>query len=245
MLLKTKLILTLLLISTSLTACKLNVNFSGIDGEGPVVERTYPLNKTFTALDISAGWEVELIKSDHPHIVVRTEENLQDLLTYHIKGDELIFKTLKNIGHSKSRKISVYYNNLTAITASSGSEVHSADSFDQAQLNLHSSSGAEIKLQLKTGRLTLDASSGSEIELTGTSKQLSAEASSGADIDLEHLKTQEADVKASSGGSIQVYALNLLKAKTSSGGSIDYKGDPKQKQFNQSISGGSISVDVD
>ncbi len=72
-------------------------------------------------------------------------------------------------------------------------------------------------------------------------KTLTGSASSGASVKAADLLSENADVSASSGGSVRLYSSVNLKAQASSGGSIRYSGTPST-QIEKS-SGGSVSKD--
>lgn len=233
----------LFLTTLTISSCRMNFVNNGIDGKGPVVEKEFQLNEPFGAVKTTSGWNVELIKSDAERIVVRTEENLTSIFQYEIEDGELRIFNKENIGKSKSRTVKIYYKSLSKIRASSGSELRSSEVFEQKDLTLSASSGAELKLHVKTENCTASTSSGGEMELYGTSVNFLGHSSSGSELDAKKLKTKKSDVKASSGASIKVNAIESLTANTSSGGDIDYSGHPKKTKLKQSISGGDIEQD--
>ncbi len=239
-----KIIKLSLLCCLAIAASSCSFVFTGVNGKGPVTEKTFTINQPFHAVEATSGWDVELIKSNHPKIVVRSEENLIALFQYKIENGKLRIYNKKNIGESKSRVVEIYYQSLASISASSGSELSSNVVFNQKKIHLSVSSGAEMNLTLKTENCTASASSGGSMELSGASVNFKAHASSGGSLDANNLKTKTTTAEASSGGDISTYVLENLDASTSSGGSIDYKGNPAQKNIDRSISGGDISASL-
>lgn len=230
--------LTFILIGfLSLSSCKFDV--AGIKGEGPVTEETYEIDQKFDKLSAHKAWNVELIKSDKPRLIVKTQENIHPLFKYKIENGKLSLsiKGNKNVQNVKEQSVKVYYKNLSEIKASSASSIFCTDTFDQKDLNLKASSAGNIKLHLKTAMSSASASSSGKIELSGTSISFKGRASSAGRVDAKNLKTKTSDVGTSSAGRVSIYALDSLKAKASSAGKVLYVGKPKKTTLKESSSG--------
>src|SRR5690606_24737516 len=136
--------------------------------------------------------------------------------------------TEDNINWAASKKVYVTYTALTKIKATSGSEVHAKGTLNASQFEIDTSSGSYLQLQLNADKVICESSSGSTVTLSGFANILQAESSSGSTVKATGFKTTIATARASSGGSIEVYAVNELNAKASSGGSISYIGNPEK-----------------
>lgn len=225
------------LVSFLLFSCNFDVAFNQLNGEGKVLTKTHEI-ENFNQIIVENGWKVQLIRSENPRLVVKANENLHPFLTFSIKNKVLHIASKKNIGRADAKIIEVYFTGeLQKISAQSGAEIVSGEIFEQEKITLDASSGAEIKLMLKTINTDAEASSGAEIELTGTSENFGSEASSGSEIDAENLKTQNTTANASSGAEITVQVTKSISAEASSGGEVNYLGDPKNVSADNSISG--------
>lgn len=213
----------------------------GVTGKGKIVEKTFELTKDFDQLSVAAGWKVELIKSDHPKMVVQTHENILPLLQYDVNGKTLHigFKKGFTLRQVKTQKIKLYYQELSTIKVSSAASVFSDELFEQNAIDLRASSAADMNLQLKTGRTTVKTSSASAVTLKGTSLNFEGQSSSASSIKGKGLKTKNAVLRASSAANIDLQVLNELEARSNSGADINYYGSPTIKNLNHS-SGGSI-----
>ncbi|HET9053997.1 MAG TPA: DUF2807 domain-containing protein, partial [Cyclobacteriaceae bacterium] len=88
----------------------------------------------------------------------------------------------------------------------------------------------------------VEVSSGSSAELKGFTRKLIGRAGSGSTLDAEDLKSEEADLSASSGSTIRGFASVALQAEASSGGSVRYSGPAELKVSKSESSGGSVQA---
>lgn len=229
----------LFLTALTVSSCKMDFINNSINGKGPVVEKEFSLDKTFDAVQATSGWDVELIQSDNPHLVVRTQENIIPVFRYKIKKGKLTisFKENTNIRNVKVQEVKVYYKALSEIGASSSASVSSEEIFEQEKLTLKTSSGAKMQLHLKTSECSTISSSSSQMKLDGTSIHFDAKASSGSKLLASDLKTKKCTVTASSSSSIKTQALQTLLAKASSGGNIKLKAETESATVTGSSSG--------
>lgn len=219
------------------TSCQ--VNFSnGVSGNGDVIHKTFNLDQSFTGVSSSSGWDVKLKKSTENKIEVSTDENIMPLFSHKIENGMLKISSKKSINRSKIREAVVYYTEeLQQLHASSGSELSSAEVFEQKNLKIDASSGADLSVKLKTESTSVDISSGAEVSLNGTCINFTVDASSGSELKAKNLKTKNSNLDASSGASIDVEVAETLTADTSSGADITYYGKPSKINYDESISG--------
>lgn len=217
----------------------LDLNYSQINGKGPVVENHIQLTEDFDKISTHKAWKVNLIHSDSTYLVVHAQENLLSEFDYNINNEKLSIGTKRgvNFGSAKAMDVDVYYKELSFIEAKSAGSIISEDTFKQPKLRLSASGAGHIKLNLETDSVMVVSSAGSTVKLLGHSKYFSGKVSSGGSIQSKNLKTETAKITASSGGTAKVFVSNTLNAKSNSGGTIYYYGNPKYKDANQSYSG--------
>ncbi len=137
----TKIIVATLL-SLTLFSCNFDINMnSGVRGNGNVqtVERT--ITESFTAIKATEGLDVYLTQSNNESITVEADENLHDLIITEVVDNVLKIHTKENIGRAASKKIRVSFNDISAITSTSGSDVYSTNTITAEHLKLRSTSG--------------------------------------------------------------------------------------------------------
>lgn len=230
-----------IIISFLLLSCNANFN-NGVTGKGEIVSREITLNEDFNEISIAMGWKVELISSDENKIIMKANENLIPLLKYELDNGSLRIESEKTINKARSKLLKVYHRQpIASFKTSSGSSLSSNEKITIENLDIKTSSGSSIKLDIKTKNADIKTSSGSSVELKGTAINFNSKSSSGSELNAKNLVVKNAKVKTSSGANISIEAKEYLEANTSSGGSINYYGDPEKKKLKQSISGGSIN----
>ncbi|MFC4720979.1 head GIN domain-containing protein [Geojedonia litorea] len=234
--------LTKIIVSTLFTfllfSCNFNMNFSpGISGNGNVVTVDRTVEGNFDKIEVSRGMDVYLTQSDTETIEVEADENLQDIIVTEVKNNVLKIYADQNIRHSKSQKVFVNFKAVTSISSSSGSDVFSTNTITAERLELSTSSGSDMELNVNTEHINCSSSSGSDLKLSGKTNSLYAEASSGSDIKAGNLDAVSSHVKASSGADITVNTSKELIAKASSGGDIKYYGNPEKIDKSDGVSG--------
>lgn len=194
----------------------------------------------FDAIKASSGINVYLFQGDEEKVVVETDENLQECLIVKVEGSTL--KCYIDCSIRKSTKLNVYVNfdDIRKIKATSGSDIYGETIIKSDNLELDASSGADIKVEVKTGLLNCDVSSGADIKVQGTTDKFVGEASSGADIKARDLTAQKAKARASSAGDISITVTDEVDADASSGGDVNYYGNP-EKVYVEESSGGDVN----
>lgn len=230
-----KIIVTTLL-SLSLFSCNFDFG-TGVAGNGNVVIEERDINEPFSTIKATEGLEVYLAQGNKEYIVVEADENLQGLILTEVKGGVLKIHSKENIGRASSKKITVNFKDIGRIVATSGSDVHSTHTINADELEISTSSGSSMKLDLNVNKVDCESSSGSSLKLDGQTQDLIADASSGSNIKAGGLEAISSRVEASSGANITVNTSKELTADASSGGSIDYLGSPEKVKKKNSVSG--------
>jgi Putative auto-transporter adhesin, head GIN domain len=220
----------------------MSCNFSmdlmdGVDGNGNVTKAERNISSDFESIKVSQGLELFITQSNDVSLHIEADENLHELIMTEVENNVLRIYSTKNIRRANSRKINLTIEDVSAIKATSGSEVVSTNTIKVDALELNCTSGAEIKLDVNTESINSHSTSGSEIKLSGTTNLLIAEATSGSDIEASQLRAQTSKVKATSGADISVNTSKELTARATSGGDIRYSGNPESVNKSDSSSG--------
>jgi hypothetical protein len=200
----------------------------------------------FHAINVGTGIELTLtaghnqrveVSADTPELRNHIESTVKDgvlTLRYNNRDDRN-----GQMRRNKHLRASVTADQLTALSAHSGSSVRASGDFDADNFQLDVSSGATVKANLATSALTVRQSSGSTADLSGRATSVDVRSSSGATLDGKDLQADRARAEASSGSSVRLAVKDDLVAEASSGGSINYKGSPQLTK--RTSSGGSVS----
>jgi len=233
----TKIIITTLL-SLCLFSCNFDINFnSGIKGNGKLTTETRTITEPFSSIKATEGLDVFLTQSDSESVIVETDENLQELIITEVQDGVLKIHTKENIGRNTAKKITVSFKTISSIIATSGSDVIATNTINVNELDLKTTSGSDMTLDVNTQVLSCTATSGSDLNLTGKTEKFNAEATSGSDIEAKELIAIYSNVKATSGADISVNTEKILVAKATSGADVKYYGDPEKIEKSNNSSG--------
>jgi len=231
-------IIVYVLLSLSVFSCNFDLNFgTGIRGNGNVQSEDRAINASFTAIKASHGLDVYLTQGDKVSLRVQADENLHDLIETVVEDGVLRIYARKNIGFAASKKIMVSFKDISKITSTSGSDVYSTNTITTESLELKTTSGSDMELDVNTSSLDCKSTSGSDLRLSGKTDKLYAEATSGSDIKAGNLKAKSSNVKATSGADITVNTSFELNARATSGGDIKYLGNPEKVSKSDGVSG--------
>ena len=236
--------LTRIIVTSIISLLMLSCNFSmnlgdGIDGNGNVETAERSISKDFDEIKVSQGIDLYITQSNDVYLTVEADENLHDLIMTEVTDGVLKIYSTENIRRASSKKVMLTINSISSIKATSGSDVYSTNTIEVANLELKSTSGSDIKLDVKTESLDCYSTSGSDMELSGSTNLFTASATSGSDINASDLLAETSNVKATSGADISVNTSKALTAKATSGGDIRYSGNP-EKVDKSDTSAGSV-----
>lgn len=235
-----KKILTLLFVATLFSSCAVDM-FNKVSGNRNVVTENRDTKEDFTKIRVSNGLELHLFQGSKNKISVETDENLQEIIITEVKDGVLKIYAEKNIWKSKARKVYVTFKSLESLTATSGSDVYTKETIKVDNIEISTTSGADINMSIDANSIETSATSGSDIEVSGTANNHTTRATSGASIEAYQLRSKNVTAKVTSGADINVYASESINARATSGGDIDYRGNPKNVDKKES-SGGDISA---
>ena len=216
--------------------------FNSIEGSGNVTTQKRDVSTNFSSIEVNNSIEVILEQSDKTEVLVETDDNLQKHLTTTVENGTLVISLDHvSINDAGSLKVIVKMPNIDDLEASSSASIESKNLIISENVQLKTSSGGSITLNIESDKLSCDTSSGSSIMIEGKALELKTTASSGSEIRGKQLMANEVKADVSSGASITVYPIVSLSAEASSGGNISFYNTPKRLQKNTS-SGGSISA---
>ncbi|HCA08001.1 head GIN domain-containing protein [Chryseobacterium sp.] len=229
---------------------------------GPVKEKTF--SGDFDEIEVSQAIDAEVIKSDVEKVVISAPENIINEILVDNDGGKLHIHYKKGIRvmNSHNVKAKIYTKDFSKLTANSAASISIKDKFTQDKISIDISSAASVSGDLEandfdisagssssySGKvwavdLDIEASSAASLDISGKSKNADISSSSGSSVSAKNLIADNVKADASSGGSLQISAVNSVNAEASSGGSVDIskKGELKNVTKQES-SGGSVSI---
>lgn len=222
-------------------SCHTNFDLgNGIDGNGNVTTEKRDVDGNFTKIEASRGLNVEVQQSNSYSVEVEADENLQEHISTTVENGTLVITSDENIDEYESKTIRVKMPKITSLETTSGASITGQNTLLGENLNVKSSSGSEIDIEVEIDAVDCESTSGSTITIKGKALTVTTSASSGSEIDAANLMANEITSEATSGSTTEVYPIEQLKAKASSGGSVNYKHSPKIISKEES-SGGNVS----
>ena len=233
----TRIIITSI-ISLLMLSCNFSMNLGeGVDGNRNVVSADRNISSDFDEIKVSQGLDLYITQSNDVALSIEADENLHGIIMTEVENNVLRIYSTENIRRASSKKIMLSIADISAIKATSGSDVYSTNTIEADELELNTTSGADMKLTIDTKQLTCKATSGSDLKLIGKTQILNASATSGSDIDARNLSSEKSEVKATSGADISVNTSKELTARATSGGDVRYSGNPEKVNKSDSSSG--------
>jgi hypothetical protein len=174
---------------------------------------------------------VEVASPDASHILTEVRNG-----TLQVRHDRPWFPFFSSWGRERHTVI-VTLPRLVALSASGGSDVSGRGTITGDRLELSTSGGADVTLDVTVASLEVRTSGGSDLRLTGSARQASLRSSGGSDLDAGGLKTENAHLSSSGGSDIRIGESETLVANASGGSDISYSGEPRSLTVNKSGGG--------
>lgn len=222
------------------------------------VERKF---HSFTKISVQGGFNAEYIVADRFSVNFEETKSIdaKNIITEVVNDELKIYPKAFNANFLTAKKLptlKIYGPHLKGINVGSSSKlkinnkiteksivvnISSSGTLNAAlqanTIQVASSSSSNGNLQLNTQNLKVKSSSSAELLLSGVAKNFEGDASSSATINASKLRTDNAEVGASSSASVYIWTTDRLKASASSSAAIYYLGEPRQKDVKKSSSG--------
>ena len=167
------LVITILL----LASCKTNWDFGdGIKGNGNVTTQSRPSTEIFSKIKVQQGIIVNVTQATNQNIEVKADDNLQNLIETKIANGVLTISAKESYNSKSTPTVSVSLKAIAGLIASSGAIINSVGMLSSTNLDVESSSGSIVKIDVEADNLSLDSSSGSIIETNGKALKLQTSA---------------------------------------------------------------------
>jgi hypothetical protein len=196
----------------------------------------------FSGIGVSSGIDLYLTQTGKESVVIKGDEDVIKDVVVEQKNGSIYIKYKNGISWSrmfKGKKIEAHvsFKNLTAISASGGSDVETQGLIKVANIVLEASGGADMNLNLICKDLTISVSGGADVSLKGSAENMMLNASGGSDLDAYDFKVNYAQVNTSGGADAHIYVNKGLTANATGGSDITYKGNAALKKVSNSKSG--------
>jgi hypothetical protein len=207
-----------------------------IRGNGNVIEETRPVDN-FSKIKTSKGTNVYISQGGVEKVVVKADENIVDAIRTEVEDGVLIITNSRSILNATSNKVYVTVREIEKISTFAGSNVYSETVLKNDRLELSSSAGSNIKLEVLTKELKVSATAGANVYLEGETDNFEVSGSAGSNIKAEGLQAKNCKARVNGGANVYITVIDGLDAKASSGGNFFYYGNPKNLNVSSSFGG--------
>jgi hypothetical protein len=191
----------------------------------------------FSAVAVGGGIELTLRLSDEYRVEATNSGGSPDAIVTTVEDGTLTIRQSRTTGWFdwfSNYSVDVTLPELTAISASGGSDVRIEGEVTGDTLRIAASGGSEIAAAIDVAELEAMTSGGADVELSGSATSVTIQASGGSEVDARELSTRRADIQSSGGADIAVGVSEQLVAQASGGSDIVYTGEPAMVSVNAS-----------
>ena len=238
------------------SSCISSQSFRPVKGSGEPVNRTFKVSD-FHAIEVSGGFDVNLVQGNTEEVVLTAQENLYDYITVAVEQGILKIYTEANIMSTRALKARIAFRSMDKLRVSGGGDVHAETPIDVPVLDITLSGGGDLTSVINTNELRCHISGGGDARLDGKIKSYDVDLTGGGDLksvlnsaiircrisgggDVEVRNSETADkatFDVTGGGDVEAdLQVERMKCTVSGGGDVTLKG--KAMEFTLSISGG-------
>jgi hypothetical protein len=181
----------------------------------------------FHGISVSSGIDLVLTQGSTETCVVSTDENLQEKIITKVKNGVLEIYVNGSLRTTGNLSVAVTFKQLDELSASGGSDIEAKGQIQFTNLEMNSSGGSDIELQIAGTDLEMSASGGSDVLLSGEVKNCEVSISGGSDLKAKKLTMNSCDITVSGGSDAYVYVKDAITLAASGASDVHLSGDPK------------------
>lgn len=191
----------------------------------------------FHSVSIIGKIRCELYKAETPGlelILKRTE--FENVITENENG-ELSLRLKTNTAKDAEVRIKLYYTQLDEMKVQAQSLIVSSEVINEEEIFFSSKSGGKMELKLNLSSLEAEVKQGGILVFRGAVEKQEVSVSTGGTYSAYELKSQDAYVKANSGGKAKVSVSRIIDATANSKAFIGYQGNPVSTYIKTNLGG--------
>jgi hypothetical protein len=196
----------------------------------------------FTEVAVSGG--IYVIVSQGADFAVEVEADDTDDIVTEVVGDTLriyrdnswnwySFGLISLFMDDEELSATVTLPTLTRVRTSGGADVRGQGTITGDNLELRTSGGGNITLDIQYDAIDARSSGGSTMHLSGSANRGILSSSGGSRQNNEDLAVKDAELRSSGGSNLNVGEVEELSARASGGSDIRYEGDPRVRDIDE------------
>ncbi len=194
-----------------------------IKGNGNVIkqERT---PGSFRAITIAGSMDLYLRQGDREAVIVKTDENLQEVIITEIRDGKLSIHVKDDVEiRATDLEIHVECKHIESITSAGSGDIETTSTLRSGKLSVSHGGSGDFDLELDVGKFSLSAAGSGDFELSGQVESMELSLAGSGDVEADDLECGHA--KVSIAGSCDVKLKKGTAAKVNVAGSGDVKYD--------------------
>ncbi|MEJ2594546.1 MAG: DUF2807 domain-containing protein [bacterium] len=196
-----------------------------IRGTGPVTSEEKQVG-FFNSIRVGGAQEVILQQGDQHTVIIETNENLHDKISFTIQDGTLRFE-YKNIRNYDRMKFYVTAPEFRKIIVSGASDVTNKDTLRGELLFVSVTGASDVELTVNYRSLESKVSGASDLILHGMADQHQASANGASNLIASDLMTKSTEIRASGASSCFVEAASNLTYTLSGASTVKYVNKPE------------------
>ena len=185
---------------------------------------------SFDGIRVSDGIDVYIRQGNTTELMVKANESIIDEIITEVKENTLVIKRddqdrkRRNWSWGNRRQaVYVTLQDFERLSTSGGSDVFT-EKLKLDNLEIRSSGGSDIELEIEANELVFYTSGGSDVDVEGTVKDMYAKTSGGSDLNARKLKAVNCEISTSGGSDANIYVTGKLSMIASGASDISYSG---------------------
>ena len=197
-----------------------------IKGNGNLITSEKTVSE-FEKINISGSAEVRFHASQEYRAVVTVDENLDEYVEVVTRGDRLYIGTKSGSYSFTKYLVDVYCPALTGVSVSGSGSFKNTDKITVSTFETSVSGSGRIEGIIDCENFSSRISGSGKMIFAGNVKNAEIGISGSGKFEGDEFIVNDATVRISGSGKIDVHVTNNLKASISGSGKINYRGEPK------------------
>jgi len=192
---------------------------------------------TFEKITISGSAKVRYHVSEEYRAVVTVDSNLEEYTRVFTRDDVLNIGTARGSYWFTKYVVDVYSPTLASVSVSGSAQFSSGDAFNASTFDANISGSGKIEGTIECDALSAKISGSGRMIVGGNCKDFRIEIAGSGNFNGDDFTANNADVRISGSGRVNIGVTDNLKAKISGSGNLYYRGEPPVLEANVSGSG--------
>ena len=211
-----------------------------IKGSGKVVTKDYSVS-SFSRLQVSDAFIVNLSVGDAEAVTVRVDDNLVDRLDVGASGETLHLGLKSGTSvRDATLEADVTVRSLSSLELSGASQIRWSDSLTGQKLDARLSGAAMVEGPVQLGEIDLGLSGASQARLLGTADRVVIDGSGASQIESLDLQARDLEITLSGATQATLSVSDTISADLSGASQLHYMGSP---QFTKKDLSGASTVE--